>query len=212
MVSMLQASVSGAGRVRPARGNPIILREWKRFASAPPAGTIRRDAAPGTGSFTRRRVDGRNGSTNWRYYAEHFNTVEVNSTFYGQPQAEVTRGWAESHAARFRVLGQAVPEVHAPAHVPRARRTDVEGCRSGCADHHGAGPGRRPPISTSSSAASNRSRPQGKLGALLAQFPASFKATTETRDALARLLRAFEGYQVAVELRHRTWSDDVTER
>ena len=29
------------------------------------------------------------------FYAEHFNTVEVNSTFYGQPRAEVCRGWAE---------------------------------------------------------------------------------------------------------------------
>src|SRR5437899_12807288 len=29
------------------------------------------------------------------FYAEHFNTVEVNSTFYGQPRAEVTRGWAD---------------------------------------------------------------------------------------------------------------------
>src|SRR5687767_15847963 len=29
------------------------------------------------------------------YYAEHFNTVEVNSTFYGQPRPEVTRGWAD---------------------------------------------------------------------------------------------------------------------
>src|SRR5213079_3008049 len=29
------------------------------------------------------------------YYAEHFDTVEVNSTFYGQPRAEVCRGWAD---------------------------------------------------------------------------------------------------------------------
>src|SRR4029434_8971389 len=29
------------------------------------------------------------------FYAEHFDTVEVNSTFYGQPREEVTRGWAE---------------------------------------------------------------------------------------------------------------------
>ena len=29
-----------------------------------------------------------------KYYAEHFNTVEVNSTFYGQPRADVCRAWA----------------------------------------------------------------------------------------------------------------------
>src|SRR5438270_9153144 len=28
------------------------------------------------------------------FYAEHFNTVEVNSTFYGQPRVDVCRGWA----------------------------------------------------------------------------------------------------------------------
>ena len=34
------------------------------------------------------------------FYAEHFNTVEVNSTFYGQPRPEVSRAWAErTHAA-----------------------------------------------------------------------------------------------------------------
>jgi uncharacterized protein YecE (DUF72 family) len=47
----------------------------------------------------------------------------------------------------------------------------------------------------------------GKLGALLAQFPASFKHAPATRDYLADLLRAFGGYDVAVELRHKSWSD-----
>src|SRR5437867_5194565 len=28
------------------------------------------------------------------FYAEHFNTVEVNTTFYGQPRVDVSRGWA----------------------------------------------------------------------------------------------------------------------
>ena len=35
------------------------------------------------------------------YYAEHFNTVEVNSTFYGQPRADITRRWAERTPAGF---------------------------------------------------------------------------------------------------------------
>jgi uncharacterized protein YecE (DUF72 family) len=49
----------------------------------------------------------------------------------------------------------------------------------------------------------------GKLGALLAQFPASFKYDPVSTDYLAGLLRAFAGYSVAVELRHRSWSDFV---
>src|SRR4051812_12974881 len=29
------------------------------------------------------------------FYADYFDTVEVNSTFYGQPRPEICRGWAE---------------------------------------------------------------------------------------------------------------------
>src|SRR5438093_12644766 len=35
------------------------------------------------------------------FYATHFNTVEVNSTFYGQPRAAVTRAWADRTPAGF---------------------------------------------------------------------------------------------------------------
>jgi uncharacterized protein YecE (DUF72 family) len=47
----------------------------------------------------------------------------------------------------------------------------------------------------------------GKLGALLAQFPPSFRHGDDTSEYLAWLLRAFADYPVAVELRHRSWSD-----
>src|SRR5262249_3225974 len=42
-------------------------------------------------------------------------------------------------------------------------------------------------------------------------FPASFKDTTVSRDYLADLLRTFASYRVAVELRHRSWSDRIGE-
>src|SRR6187431_892387 len=35
------------------------------------------------------------------YYAEHFNTVEINATFYGQPRANVSRSWVERTPAGF---------------------------------------------------------------------------------------------------------------
>jgi len=49
----------------------------------------------------------------------------------------------------------------------------------------------------------------GKAGALLAQFPASFKQSAQSVDYLDALLRAFADYPVAVELRHRSWSDEL---
>ena len=47
----------------------------------------------------------------------------------------------------------------------------------------------------------------GKLAALLAQFPPSFKSTPAAVDYLQRLLRLFGDYPLAVELRHSSWSD-----
>jgi len=51
----------------------------------------------------------------------------------------------------------------------------------------------------------------GKLGALLAQFPASFKNEGATRGYLEWLLACFKDYRLAVELRHRSWSDTPEE-
>jgi uncharacterized protein YecE (DUF72 family) len=48
----------------------------------------------------------------------------------------------------------------------------------------------------------------GKLGALLAQFPPSFKNEPASREHLEWLLARFKQYPVAVELRHRSWSDN----
>src|SRR5687768_2152375 len=44
---------------------------------------------------TRSKRDGTKDFDELQYYAEHFDTVEVNSTFYGQPRPQVTRSWAE---------------------------------------------------------------------------------------------------------------------
>jgi uncharacterized protein YecE (DUF72 family) len=143
-----------------------------------------------------------------RFYAEHFDTVEVNSTFYGQPRAEVTRGWVErtpggfdfslklyqkfthpkmfKEAALKRAPGSDGPLLDLLAQVTQS---DIDEFRAGI-----------DPLAAT-----------GKLGALLAQFPASFKDTPATREYLAQLLRAFHDYPVAVELRHRSWSDAIGE-
>ena len=50
---------------------------------------------------TRSKRAGTAGFDELRFYADHFNTVEVNSTFYGQPRADVTAGWVARTPARF---------------------------------------------------------------------------------------------------------------
>ena len=141
------------------------------------------------------------------FYAEHFDTVEVNSTFYGQPRAAVSRGWVERtpHGFEFSVkLYQkfthpemfkktmtrklpATSEDDLLGMLARPNQTDLDEFRAGIE-----------PIVNA-----------GKMGALLAQFPASFKDTPASRDYLADLLRSFSEYRVAVELRHRSWSDSI---
>jgi len=49
---------------------------------------------------------------------------------------------------------------------------------------------------------------KGKLGALLAQFPPSFRNDGQGQQRLTGLIETFGQYHLAVELRHRSWSDD----
>ena len=64
-------------------------------ASARPAGTTRPGKGTWNGVFYPPRGAAAKGFDELAFYAEHFDTVEVNSTFYGQPRAEVSRAWAE---------------------------------------------------------------------------------------------------------------------
>jgi uncharacterized protein YecE (DUF72 family) len=141
------------------------------------------------------------------FYAEHFNTVEVNSTFYGQPRAEVSRGWVDRTPAAFEFSVKLYQKFTHPRMfeertvkgLPEDARGDSEAIRAlvqpNAADIDEFRRGIEPLAA------------RGKLGALLAQFPASFKDTQPSRDYLAALLRTFHDYHMAVELRHRSWSD-----
>jgi uncharacterized protein YecE (DUF72 family) len=143
------------------------------------------------------------------FYAEHFNVVEVNSTFYGQPRAEVCRGWAERTPRDFEFAVKLYQKFTHPGMyrerlartMPDAVKGDVEGiaalARPNAADLDEFRRGVDPLASA------------GKLGALLAQFPPSFRNDSAARDYVRWLLRAFAGYSVAVELRHASWSDDA---
>ena len=50
----------------------------------------------------------------------------------------------------------------------------------------------------------------GKLGALLIQFPVSFKNTSLNREYLEKLLRQFIEYPRVVEVRHDSWDNPET--
>jgi uncharacterized protein YecE (DUF72 family) len=143
------------------------------------------------------------------FYAEHFDTVEVNSTFYGQPRAEVTRAWAARTPSRFEFS----IKLYQKFTHPRMFKDRLSG---GLPDDAAREPALLDALAQPTGADVDAFRQgidplasSGRLGALLAQFPASFKDTPASRDYLAGLLGAFAGYPVAVELRHKSWSDRI---
>ena len=132
--------------------------------------------------------DRQRGFDELRFYSERFNTVEVNSTFYGQPRANAALSWAKRTPAGFDFavkLFQKFTHPNMSIDPGPVTQADVDAFKGGI-----------DPLAAA-----------GKLGPLLVQFPSSFQRTPEAVDYLAWLFKAFADFELAVELRHRTWSD-----
>jgi uncharacterized protein YecE (DUF72 family) len=144
-----------------------------------------------------RRTKRTGGFDELKFYAEHFNTVEINSTFYGVPAAATARGWAERTPPGFEFSLKLYQKFTHPGMFHKATGKDPWTLGQADIDEF------RAAIDPLASA--------GKLGALLAQFPASFKNEPDSASYLAWLLERFADYPIAVELRHRSWSDQPVE-
>jgi uncharacterized protein YecE (DUF72 family) len=130
-----------------------------------------------------------------RFYAEHFDTVEINSTFYRIPAPATAASWAKRTPRHFEFSLKLFQKFTHPEMFHTATGADPLDLGEKDVDEF------RAAIDPLASA--------GKLGALLAQFPASFKHEPDARGYLEWLLRNFREYDVAVELRHRSWSDQA---
>jgi uncharacterized protein YecE (DUF72 family) len=122
------------------------------------------------------------------FYAEHFDTVEINTTFYGQPRAEVARTWAERTPVGFE-FSLKLHRQFTHERLANVDEAEIDAFRTGIE-----------PLANA-----------GKIGALLAQFPPSFKQSSASQEYLDALLKRFRDYPVAVELRHKSWSDRFNE-
>ncbi|MSO48459.1 MAG: DUF72 domain-containing protein [Acidobacteria bacterium] len=126
-----------------------------------------------------------------RYYAEHFDIVEVNSTFYRMPDPGLVDKWVSRTPADFQFAIKLFQKfTHPDMYLARAgvkdwslSLGDVDAFRAGVAPLVDA----------------------GRMAALLVQFPSSFHADAPMREYLSWVLEAFAGYPLAVELRHRSW-------
>lgn len=128
------------------------------------------------------------------FYAEHFDTVEVNSSFYRVPAVDATKKWVERTPKTFEFSLKLYQKFTHPEMFHKATGADPAEVGKNDVDQFRAA---IDPIVEA-----------GKLGALLAQFPASFKNEPNSRGYLEWLLESFKNYPLAVELRHKSFSDD----
>lgn len=119
------------------------------------------------------------------YLARYFDTVEVNSTFYRPVRTDTARRWVRRVAdfPRFAFttkLWQRFTHQRDTAWSP----DDVDGVRAGL-----------DPLAEG-----------GRLGAVLIQFPWSFKVQERSVEWLDDVVSAFSGFPLVVEVRHASWN------
>jgi len=118
------------------------------------------------------------------FQASLFDTNEINSTFYRIPAPRQTADWARrvGHNPRF-------------AFAAKLYQGFTHGREAGAAEEKEFTEAMRP------------LQEEGRLGAVLVQFPFSFRNTAESRARLTEILGRFAGLPLAVEFRHESWNE-----
>jgi uncharacterized protein YecE (DUF72 family) len=127
------------------------------------------------------------------YYSQFFNAVEINSTFYRPPNPVFAYNWAKRVPEGFLFTVKLWQKfTHPKMYEESTKKEAIISPKDSDMFLQGIDP-----LIT-----------KGKLGALLAQFPPSFKNDGQGQQKLNKLIETFGQYRLAVELRHRSWSDD----
>jgi len=132
--------------------------------------------------------------------ARCFDLVEINTSFYGHIKPELAKLWAKI-ASDVNPSFLFTAKLHRSfTHSPLAAMepTSAVSIRPNDEDERLAREGLEALAAT------------GKFGALLIQFPVSFKNTSLNREYLETLLRQFIEYPRVVEVRHSTWNNPET--
>ncbi|MEO8096500.1 MAG: DUF72 domain-containing protein [Acidobacteriota bacterium] len=114
--------------------------------------------------------------------ARHVDTVEINSSFYQNLKPEVTTLWMKKveHNPNFAFTAKLHQQF---THRRMLNDAEVAGFKEGLW-----------PLLRAN-----------KLGALLMQFPWSYRFNEENRDFFIRLRRAFREFPLVAEMRHSSW-------
>jgi len=117
--------------------------------------------------------------------AKYFDTAEINSSFYHPPSPETARSWLRrvAHNPNF-IFTAKLYKVFTHARG-KATADDERMVREGI-----------DPLLE-----------ENQLGAVLIQFPWSFKNDREERSYLNQLCERFKAYPLVVELRHESWNN-----
>jgi uncharacterized protein YecE (DUF72 family) len=134
------------------------------------------------------------------YLARFFDTTEINTSFYGPIKPELAKVWCRKVAAvnpnflftakLYRAFTHSPLAVMEPTSAASIRPTDEDEIKT------------REGLDALAH--------EGRLGALLIQFPISFKNTSLNREYLDRLLRQFIEYPCVVEVRDSSWNNAET--
>jgi uncharacterized protein YecE (DUF72 family) len=119
------------------------------------------------------------------YLSQFYDTVEINSTFYGAGSAKASQTWVRRVAGnpQFKFTAKLWKRFTHDRDEPWSI-DDVDQVRSALA-----------PIASAD-----------RLGAVLAQFPWSFKRTAENEEWLGDLIRTFTEFPLVIEIRHASWN------
>ncbi|HET6505782.1 MAG TPA: DUF72 domain-containing protein [Baekduia sp.] len=143
------------------------------------------------------------------WYAERFEAVEVNSTFYAVPSPATVRRWARATPEDFTFdvkLHQSLSRHSATVdHLPKDLRDRVDTTPRGRV---------RPSADLDRELAKRYKKAvkplvdAGKLSSFLLQLTPAFKPGAHDLDELDTLMAELAPHPVAIELRHRGWLDD----
>ncbi|OGT99276.1 MAG: hypothetical protein A2085_10885 [Gemmatimonadetes bacterium GWC2_71_10] len=136
------------------------------------------------------------------YLARFFDTVEINASFYAPQPPRSYASWARRVSAnpRFRFTAKLWQRfTHGSAEYGRAATPDAATFE---------------PWSTAEVTEVTQGlavlRDAGRLGAVRAQFPWSFRPSPASTERLTRLAEDFAGWPLVVELRHGAWASRDT--
>ena len=130
------------------------------------------------------------------YLAAFFDCCEINTSFYGHIRPNVGKSWCEKTAAVNPNFQFTAKLFQGFTHIPRGTKSPSPFQLTVSPKDEGL---TREGLDSIAS--------EGRLGAVLVQFPVSFKNADDTRDYLVSLVRKFNQYSLVLEIRHESWND-----